>query len=55
MFELSIPMVKCNHKLLAIAKECGAKISQSANQYVFSFEEKTEMLDFTRTSEFVRL
>lgn len=52
MFEIRIPTSECSTALMNKVDSCGATlIYQSGDQNVFCFEEKSDMLDFTRTDE----
>lgn len=54
MFEISIATSKCTTILMQVARDCGSTDSYtSGDQTYFCFNQKSDLLDFTRTKAFV--
>lgn len=54
MFEISVATSKCTGLLRRVAIDCGSTGNYiSGDQTYFSFEEKSDLLDFTRTEAFL--
>lgn len=53
-FEIRVATSKCANLLRQVARDCGSLESyESGDMTTFCFEQKSDLLDFTRTEAFV--
>lgn len=54
MFEIGVATSKCTNLLEQVAQDCGSTCNyECGDMTTFVFEQKSDLLDFTRTSAFV--